>query len=255
METNDYRISFFRPTTPYSKSNRNIIIIMVIVWALAVFGFQVALRIFEKPTPEPPLISYNAVKSSVFSGTASLHEKQDFIRSILAVLGKTTNKDERLILDQALTWSVYGVIPEEKKESFLADLSNIKIFREDLGSLSNDEFLEARLKLFQMEDEFLSDLSVLIDIHPFGLMARLLPLELKPDLTGSLMEKEQEALSAIMDMYLIHNQSFLTDTRFLGFPFHYWYTAEFLLILFIFLCWLYCVRIEKIHKRLNIQES
>lgn len=255
METNDYRISLFKPTTPYSRSNRNIIISMVIVWAVAVFGFQLVLRIIEKPTPEKALTDYNAVKDKVYEGTAGFSEKQEFIRSVLHVLGKTTSKEQRVLLDNALSWSVYGLIPFEEREIFLAELSNVMKFRENLSSLSDEDYLKAREKLFQMEDDFISKLTPLIDIQPNGIMARLLPLELKPDLVQPLSVEDQQAVNGIMDLYLIHNQSVLTDAKFLGFPFHYWYTAEFLLILFVFLCWLYCIRIERIHKKLNMQES
>ena len=57
-----------------------------------------------------------------------------------------------------------------------------------------------------------------------------------------------------MGLYLIHNRSVLTDTKFLGFPFHYFYTAVFLLILFVGLCWLYCIRTDMFHKKYGIED-
>lgn len=44
----------------------------------------------------------------------------------------------------------------------------------------------------------------------------------------------------------VSGKSFLTETQFLGFPFHYWYAAQFLILLFIFLCWWYCKFIDKL---------
>lgn len=64
-----------------------------------------------------------------------------------------------------------------------------------------------------------------------------------------------DALPAAMELYLTHNRSGLTDTRFLGFPFHYWYTAQFLLILFIGLCLIYARATDKMNKRLGIEDE
>ncbi len=44
----------------------------------------------------------------------------------------------------------------------------------------------------------------------------------------------------------VSGKSFLTETQFLGFPFHYWYSAQFCILLFIFLCWWYCKFIDKL---------
>ncbi|RKX20065.1 MAG: hypothetical protein DRP35_06675 [Candidatus Zixiibacteriota bacterium] len=42
--------------------------------------------------------------------------------------------------------------------------------------------------------------------------------------------------------------------RFLGFPFHYFYTAVFLLVLFVGLCWIFCFQTDRIYKKLGIEE-
>ena len=57
-----------------------------------------------------------------------------------------------------------------------------------------------------------------------------------------------------MDLYLIHNSSPL-NFKFIGFPFHYWYTAQFLLILFVLLCLIYAVIIEKVNKKHEFPED
>lgn len=36
----------------------------------------------------------------------------------------------------------------------------------------------------------------------------------------------------------------LTDTTFFGFPFHYWFTGQFLIVWFIFLCYLFNIFID-----------
>ena len=153
-------------------------------------------------------------------------------------------------------WSVFNnIVPQEQKSALLSELSGIISQRDGISALEDKDYLLARDQLAKMESVFLSKMSLYLDIQPNGIMADLLPLELKPDLLNPLDETKQAQLSDVMNLYLVHNQSFLTDARFIGFPFHYWYTAEFLLILFVFLCWLYCVRIDRINKKLNIQES
>ena len=58
----DYRISFFKPSNPQTRANRNMVLWLLLVWVLAVFGFHVVLKIIEKPTPEPALLTYDLIK-------------------------------------------------------------------------------------------------------------------------------------------------------------------------------------------------
>ena len=59
--TNEYHISFFKPTTPQAKANRNLTLLLVLIWAVAVFGFHIVLRLIEKPVPEPILAEFEQV--------------------------------------------------------------------------------------------------------------------------------------------------------------------------------------------------
>lgn len=82
----------------------------------------------------------------------------------------------------------------------------------------------------------------------------LLPTSLVPVDDGSFTPQMVENIPAVMQLYLVHNRSFLTDARILGFPFHYWYTAQFLLILFVVLCIIYASAIDKLHKKHGIEQ-
>ena len=44
-------------------------------------------------------------------------------------------------------------------------------------------------------------------------------------------------------------KSFLTETPFLGFPFHYWYSAQFVILMFVGLCYMYCKFIDKLEAK------
>ena len=46
-----YHISFFKPTTERARANRNMVLWLVTVWFVAIFGFQILLKILEKPVP------------------------------------------------------------------------------------------------------------------------------------------------------------------------------------------------------------
>ena len=81
----DYKISFFKPTTAFSKTNRNLVIVLVVIWAVAIFGFQVLLRVMEEPTKEAALITFEKVWDNVNKGIASEDEKIEF-DSIIEIL-------------------------------------------------------------------------------------------------------------------------------------------------------------------------
>ncbi|MCD4814411.1 DUF4212 domain-containing protein [bacterium] len=215
MENTDYKVHFFKPRTDHAKANMKIISTMVVIWAVAVFGFQILLKVIEKPTKEKSLIAFEQVWETVAAGSATPSETQAFSRSLLAVLGKTVKKADRAVLVNALNWSVYSLSPDVTK----AQAS------EHLGVTA--ESLEAKLLMVELS-------------------------ETRVDAMG---QDVKDRLPGIMGLYLTHNQSVLTDARFLGFPFHYWYTAEFLLILFVLMCLSYCILIDRVHKKYQIIED
>ena len=103
MENMDYRVNLFAPKTGHAKANSKIIITMVLVWAVAVFGFQFLLKALEKPTKEKSLIAFEQVWENAAAGTATSLEKQTIAKSILAVLGKSVKNEDRAILVKVLT--------------------------------------------------------------------------------------------------------------------------------------------------------
>jgi len=210
----EHHFNLFKPTTKHAKANSKIIISMVAIWAVAVFGFQFLLKAVEKPTKEKSLIAFEQVWENVAAGAATRAETQMAAKSMLAVLGKSLKKEHRADLVSALDWSVYSLAPNVTKETAF----------EYLGLSS--ESLEAQLLAIELSD------------------IRVQTIE----------RSTKEAVPGIMSLYLTHNQSFLTDSKFLGFPFHYWYTSEFLLILFVLMCLCYCVLIGKINSKYKIED-
>jgi putative solute:sodium symporter small subunit len=244
--TDDYHISFFKPTTPQAVANRNMVIWLVMIWFIAIFGFQILLKIIEKPTPEASYIAYQNVWENIKSGTAGEKELIDFGRTTLSVLGKVMiSPTERQILDNALSWTVYQLIDESEKSSFTLTIKKFEEIKADIEDISDPNYIQVKTNLSRTY-------SPVLNLSNLDVRSKILPLELNSASPEVLTEEVRNSLPGIMEKYLVHNQSFLTDFKFLGFPFHYFYTAMFLLILFVGLCWLYCVKTDSLNAKLNI---
>jgi uncharacterized membrane protein len=226
-----YEVNFFKPLSAHAKANTKLISILAIVWAVAVFGFHFLLILITTPTAEETLNDFNSVWPQVAEdSSATIETHQTFSKSILMVLGKNiaVKDNHKTVLKESLSWSVYSMQPDSVKPNFITEQTEIlvKIAEQNIG-LGSEGF-----------DKLMKD---------------LLPTSIVNN--TSLSSETKEQLPEIMELYLIHNQSFLTDFKFLGFPFHYWYTAQFLLILFIVLCLIYAVLIDRMNKKHDFIEE
>jgi putative solute:sodium symporter small subunit len=243
---NDYHISFFKPTTDNARRNRNIVVQLILIWVVAIFGFQITLKIIEKPVPEPALALFETSWQGIESGNPAAGDLQNAGQAILSVLGKVAIQPaHREVLDNALSTLAYRL--SDKKEDLLSAVSDFEEFAEGTTVITDEAYVAKKNELIPL-------LAGLFDLNPMDVRAKIAPLEVKSSLMESLDDASREALVDIMRLYLIHNRSVLTDTQFLGFPFHYFYTAVFLLILFVGLCWLYCVRTDLFHKKYGIED-
>ena len=84
----EYSVNLFKPHTPHGKANSKMIISMIIIWAVAVFGFQAILAILNKPTPEKNYIMFQKTRPAIQNNRASVLDKRAFSRVVLSVLGK-----------------------------------------------------------------------------------------------------------------------------------------------------------------------
>ncbi len=246
--TNGYHISFFKPTTPRARFNRQIVIWLASIWAVAIFGFQILLKIVEKPTPEPAYVTFQNIWAKIENGSSDIAEIQEFGQVSLSVLGKIDITDgEKIVLGNALSWSLYNLTADSAKTALIERIQNFEKIESEIKNISDPEYIQLRNGLTE-------DLSLVLNLKATDVRTKILPLELSSGNMLSLTEDSRYNLPAIMKKYLVHNQSFLTDSRFLGFPFHYFYTAVFLLILFVGLCWVYCLRADYRDKILGIEE-
>lgn len=230
---NDYHVSFFKPVTRKAKRNRNMVIWLVLIWATAVFGFQILLRVFEKPVPEPAYTSFLEVWDNIEAGSYSPEELKVFANSVLGVLGKVyVDNENKGALNNAFTWSVYQ-LAENDRENLDGLVSDFRVKRDAGSNITDPDYIAARNSLEAM-------VAKMLDVTSNDPRRMVIPFVLSSGSFENLTASDKETVESAMALYLIHNRSFLTDGKFLGFPFHYFYTAVFLLTLFIGLCWAYC---------------
>lgn len=250
METNpnDYHISFFKPTTPIARYNRNLVVWLVSIWVVAIFGFQILLKVVGKPTPEQAYVQYEQVWPKITGNQAQMADLQTFAHNCLSVLGKNfITAQEKSTLDQALSWTLFQLTPDEYRMTLLADIQQFESLKASITDITDAGYVEAKNKLADL-------VSPILGLDEADIRTQLVATELSSEGWGEFAAADQAALPDIMSKYLIHNESFLTKAKVLGFPFHYFYTAFFLLILFVGLCLLYCVRIDRRNIVLGIPE-
>lgn len=247
-QENDYHISFFKPTTDSARRNRNMVVQLVLIWAVAIFGFQILLKIIEKPVPEAVYAPYETSWAKIKAGNADVADYQATGQAALSVLGKVAiDPAHRLALDNAVSWLAYQIADAGQR----TELQNrVTEFEELAGKITDirDEAYVAK------KEELIPLLTTLFDLDKLDVRSKIAPLEVKTSLMESFSNEQRNVFTESMDLYLIHNRSVLTDFKFLGFPFHYFYTAVFLLILFVGLCWLYCIRTDLFNKKYGIED-
>ena len=243
----DYHISFFKPTTPQAVSNRNLTLWLVSIWAIAIFGFHILLKVIEKPTPEPAYTSFVAAWENIENGHATDVDYQELGKSTLSVLGKIfITPEEKPALNNALNWSLYQLQENDSIKNILVErITAFELLKDTVSTVTDPGYVSLR-------NELSVDLYPQLGLENTDPRINILPLELSAQGITLLATETKSNLPDVMAKYLIHNQSKLTDTKFLGFPFHYFYSAVFLLILFVGLCWLYCVRTDQINAKQNI---
>jgi putative solute:sodium symporter small subunit len=247
-DQNQYHFSFFKPTTQSARRNRNMIIQFVLIWAIAIFGFQTLLKVLGKPTPEPDYLLFQTSWESVQAGNPSKIDLQNTARTALSVLGKGfIQPRHRDALDNAVSWLAYEIADSAQKESLIEAVTSFEAASASTTDITDPVYVAQK-------NELIPILAELFDLEPADVRGKIAPVEVKSSGMGTIQSENRELLVEAMGLYMLHNRSVLTDTKFLGFPFHYFYTAVFLLILFVGLCWLYCVRTDMFNKRYGIEE-
>ncbi len=222
----NYDINFFKPRTAFLKENVRIITIGLVIWAVCVFGFHILMKIIETRTPEPGYVVYEQVYPKLKDGSATVEEKAQIAKVYLGLVGKSIALQKSEPLKKAFSSTVYDILPAGEKETFLAATTQL-----ETDKTVNLDYVA---KALGIENDV-----VLKGVVPYA----------TAPVTAGVTATAAEEIPAIMDKYLIHYQSVLTDTIFLGFPFHYFYSALFLLTLFVVICLVYCWVIDGVMKK------
>lgn len=256
MESGDqYNFSIFKPRNLHGKKNRNVIFAMLAIWAVAVFGFQSLLRAIEKPTPEKTLTVFESEWSGIAEGNERETDYRALLNSLIMVRGKiSVAPEDKQLLSDAISTVTFGMIPDSLAETVKASVAELETMHSEIALLKDQEYLDLKFRIKDANSNMIRILEPYTGYETTRLEAPILAASLKKDYPVSLREPSFARLPGIMKLYLTHNQSALTDTKFLGFPFHYVYTAVFLLIIFILICIVYNILIEWRLKKEGIVE-
>lgn len=246
MESSDqYNFSIFSPRNLHGKKNRNVIFTMLVIWAVAVFGFQFLLKAIEKPTPEKALTLFESEWSVIAVGNEEEADYRALLNSLLMVKGKiTVAVSDRELLSEAISSVTFRMMPDSLSPLVLEKVTELEKMHSDIATLKGEQYMDLKFRIQDASTNLIRILEPYTGYGTTSLEAPILAASLKKDYPVSLTEPSLARLPDLMKLYLTHNQSVLTDTKFLGFPFHYFYTAVFLLILFVAMCIIYNIMIE-----------
>jgi len=246
MESSDqYNFSIFTPRNKHGRKNRNVIFTMLAIWAVAVFGFQFLLRAIEKPTPEKALAVFESEWPAVTGVAEKQADYQSVLTSLLMVKGKNTvTAGDQQLLSEAISSALFTMAPDCRSGQVMDNVAALEVMHADIAALKGQEYMDLKFRIQDASAGLIGMLEPYTGYGTTSLEAPILAASLRKDYPVSLTDPSLNRLPDIMKLYLTHNQSVLTDTKFLGFPFHYFYTAVFLLVLFVVLCIVYNKLIE-----------
>jgi hypothetical protein len=251
----DYHFNLFQPFTEHGRKIRNLILTMLTIWAICVFGFQILLKVVEKPTPEAALTRFEAAYESIKGGNRELATLQNLLHSQVLTAGKIgITPAHREVLSGGINLSIRLLVPDSVLTPILAKLPELIAMKGKLAQAQDQAYLDYKTGIARLQAELMAMTKPYTGFAPGSLESDILVSYLKTEAASGFESAELATLPDLMKLYLTHNQSFLTDFIFLGFPFHYFYTAVFLLIMFVGMCLLYNLRLDRRMKIEKIAE-
>ena len=218
---------------------------MLLIWVVAVFGFQFLLHAIEKPIPEKALIQFESNWPAVLKDDLTTVDFKAFLHSLVLVKGKNTVKPEdQQVISNAISSVTFKSVPDSIKTIIVSEIAEIAQLKEQLVQVKDQEYLDVKTRIVEKNKTLTGVCEPYTGFRNSSLEAAIFAGSLSDNFPASFDDISYARLPEIMKLYLTHNQSVLTDTLFLGFPFHYFYTSVLLLILFIVLCIVYNILIE-----------
>jgi hypothetical protein len=240
-----YNFSLFNPRNLHGRKNRNVILTMLLIWVVAVFGFQFLLRGIQRPTPEKTLMLFESSWPAVLAGEETGVDYPSFLRALVLVQGKNSVKPgDQNVISNAISCVTYKMVPDSVKEAIISKIAETGSLKQQIAKARDQEYIDIRNRIVELNRSLAEISQPYSALSPGTLEAAIFTGSLKETCPESFGDSAFDRLPEIMKLHLTHNQSVLTDTPLLGFPFHYFYTAVFLLILFVGLCIVYNILVE-----------
>ena len=146
--TDQYNFSIFKPRNLHGKRNRNIILTILLIWAIAVFGFQFLLRVIEKPTPEKALTMFESAWPAALSGIPGEGDPGTLLHSIILVKGKNIVKPEdQKVLSDAINTLFYMGVPDTIRTRIIMQTSGLNELKKRLPGLKDQEYLDVSARI------------------------------------------------------------------------------------------------------------
>ena len=188
MESSDnYNSSLFRPRNLHGRKNRNVILTMLLIWAVAVFGFQFLLRAIEKPVPEKALENFEKLWPSVRAGQGSQTDKTAFLNSLVQVRGKITlSADDKKLFSDAISTMTNQLLPDNIKNELNVSVADVNSLRSKLPELKDQEYLDTKRKIAELSDNISGLTASYTGIKKGSLESSILLFSLKSEFPESM---------------------------------------------------------------------
>jgi hypothetical protein len=165
--TSDYHFNLFQPFTEHGRKIRNLILTMLAVWAVCVFGFQVLLKVVEKPTPEVSLNRFDAAYASLEQGRSDQSTVREFLHSQILAAGKNVIKPaDREVLVSGINLAFRMLIPDSVREPMLAKLPEMITMKEKLTKAKDQEYLDLKTGISRIQSDLMTLTAPYTDLHP-----------------------------------------------------------------------------------------
>ncbi len=153
-EQNQYHFSFFKPTTESARHNRNMVMQFVLIWAVAIFGFQILLKILEKPTPEAAYLLYEQSWPAIEAGSHDVQDLQSSAQAALSVLGKVQIQPaHRDALDNAVSWFAWQIADSLQQVRLYAALTEFEELAAKIELITDETYIAKKELLIPILEE------------------------------------------------------------------------------------------------------
>jgi len=152
-----YNFSLFSPRNLHGKKNRNVILTMLLIWAVAVFGFQLLLRAMEKPTPEKALTLFESVWPAAKSGDLTPADSKSLLGALVLVKGKNTVKPEdQQVIANAISSVTFKNVPDSIHTLLTDGIAEMESLKAKLVTAEDQEYLDVKAAIAEQKMDMIA---------------------------------------------------------------------------------------------------